>query len=247
MQPSIPLEQDSAQLAELIAKVKRAGENELLIEHLQAAHAYLQGAMPQECAHNLEMASRALDEISSKLLGNEVKHTVAALLHDLHPAPHDHWRHRGSPETRPRRATAKGLDEFFRGADVSLGIFYPKKHVVALFPSFQAAELAQELLFASGFRMWEVIALPGYEVDAFFGELRKHHSLWADFMMHFSRLLDTEAGLVDRYRRWARRGAAFLIAYSPTQAQAEGIFNLLQPLDPIAVHWFGAGYIRHLA
>jgi hypothetical protein len=65
-------------------------------------------------------------------------------------------------------------------------------------------------------------------------------------MAQFSRLLDTEAPMVDQYGRWAHQGAGFLIAYSPTQTQAEEIFELLKPRNPMAVHWFMPRYIRHL-
>jgi hypothetical protein len=237
---------ESAQLDELIAKLKRTGQNDLLIEHLQTAHAYLHGAMPEECAHNLEMAREASGALPVKSLAGEVQHTIDGLLHDLHPFPPAHWRHHTGLSSRGPRATAQGLTEFFHGSDLSLGIFYPKKHVVAVFHSYAAAQSAHEILSANGFRLWEVISIPGSEVEEFIEQTREHHSLWADLMMQFSRLLDTEAGLVDRYRRWARRGAAFLVAYSPTEEQAEGICELLEPLDPAAVHWFAAGYIRHL-
>jgi hypothetical protein len=230
----------------LIAKLKSNGESELLIEHLQTAHAYLHGAMPEEYAHNLELARGASGAMSHKSLANEAKDAIDGLLYGRHPAAPPYWRHRSKSPHQPPAATAKGLGKFFHGTDSSLGIFYPKRHVVAVFPSFHLAETARDLLSASGFRMWGVIALPGYEVEEFFIELREHHSLWADLMMHFSRLLDTEAGLVDRYGQWARRGAGFVVAYSPTDTQAEGIAELLKPLDPLAMHWFMAGSIRHL-
>ncbi len=250
MQVSAPMQfsitTDPYQLDSLIARLKRSEDSELLVEHLQTAHAYLQGAMPEECIHNLELARQAADALPAKSLADEVKQTVNAMLHDLHPFPPAHWRHHAALSLRGPRANAQGLADFFHGTGVSLGIFYPKKHVVAVFASDAAAQSAREILSAAGFRLWEVIAIPGEEVEDFIEQTRKHHSMWADLMMRFSRLLDTEAGLVDRYRIWARRGASFLVAYSPTQAQAEGIFELLEPLYPVAVHWFGAGYIRHL-
>jgi hypothetical protein len=252
MQASIPVQPDSLHLDALIAKLKDHSESELLIEHLQTAHAYLRGAMPEEYAHNLELARRACDAVSERSLAGEVKDAINGLLHGLHPAASAHWRHRsrlGSEAASGHRSpasTAKGLTEFFHGSDSSLGIFYPKKHVVAVFPSLPIAETARELLSSKGFRIWEVIALPGYEVQDFLVELRENHSLGAELMMQFSRLLGTEAGLVDCYVEWARQGAGFLIAYSPTDTQAEGIADLLKPFAPLAMHWFMAGYIRHL-
>lgn len=237
--------QDPAHMDELIAKLKRVGNSELLVEHLQTAHAYYHGAMPEECAHNLELAAKASNALPGRVLADEVKRTVANLLHGLHGAPPPYWRHHAAVSYRAPCATAQGLNEFFHGTDISLGIFYPKKHVVAIFRSYGAAQSAHDILSASGFRMWEAIAMPGEEIEEFIEELRDHHSLWGGLMMEISRVLDTEAALVDRYSRCARRGAGFLIAYSPTQSQAEGIFSLLQPLQPVAMQWFAAGYIRH--
>lgn len=237
---------DSAQLDALIAKVKGGGDSELLVEHLQTAHAYLQGAMPEECVHNLEMASEAAAALSARSLAGEVRQTVAAVLHDLHPFPPAHWRHHAGSRAHGPSATAEGLAEFFHGAELSLGILYPKKHVIAVFGSYIPAQSARVVLSAAGLRPGEVIAVPGAEMQQFIEDARQHQSLWGGLMMRVSRVLDTEAGLVDRYSIWARRGAAFLVAYSPTQAQAEEISDLLKPLYPVAVHWFATGYIRRL-
>jgi hypothetical protein len=246
MQSSIPVQPDFVWLDSLITKLRSNGGNELLVEHLQTAHAYLHGGMPGECTHNLEMAREASGALSDRALEGEVKDAIAEFLEGLHPPVPQHWRHRLKAQSGAPSATAKGLDQFFDGDDLSLGIFYPKKHVVAVFPSFHDAEAARDLLSHAGFRIWEVIAVPGHQVDEFLSELQEHHSLWAELMVHFSRLLDTEAPMVDRYGQWARRGSGFLVAYSPTQAQAEEIFEYLQPLNPTAVHWFMPSFIRHL-
>jgi hypothetical protein len=233
----------------LIAKLKSSDESRLVVEHLQTAHAYLHGAMPNECTHNLELARDAADTLPSKPLAAEVKGTIGGLLHDLHPAAPGRAPHHvrtGVPQQESPSAPAKGLGRLFQGDDVSLGIFYPKKHVVAVFPTFERAEVGLGALSAAGFRMWEAIAVPGVEVARFLEELRLHQSLWSSLMTEFSRLLDTEAALVDRYGEWARQGAGFLVAYSPAQADAEGIAELIKPLDPQALHWFMPGYIQHL-
>ncbi len=244
MQPYIPVQPDSVHLDALIARLKDEGESELLIEHLQTASAYLHGAMPGECSHNLEMAHEMCGGVHAKSLEGELKDTIAELLHDLHPALPVHWWHRSLSGAPP--PTAQGLREFFHGGDSSLGIFYPRKHVMAVFRSFHKAEAARDLLRADGLRPGEVIATPGCEAAGFFAELRGQHSFWSELMMHLSRLLDTEAGLVDRYAKWARRGSGFLAVYCPTDTQAEELAEILRPLNPVAMHWFTAGYIRHL-
>lgn len=258
-------ELDSAHLDALIEKLKTCGGSELLIEHLQTAHAYLHGGMLQECDHNLGLARAAIAraaltrEASGALpadLESEVNAVIDDVSQSLHPSAAPPRRHHVKAghalATEGPPATAKGLDEFFEGGDVSFGVFYPKKHVVAVFRSFEQAQAGQEALAGAGFRLWETIAVPPEEVLRFLKELRGHHTLWSNLMMEFSRLLDTEAGLVDSYGRWARAsrekpGAGFLIAYSPTEADAEGIFELLRPLRPFAFHWFMAGYIRTFA
>jgi hypothetical protein len=247
------LELDSVHLDALIEKLKTCGGSELLIEHLQTAHAYLHGGMPQECCHNLDLARAA---VAPAHMESEVNAVIDDVLHSLHPSAAPPRRRHGKPghalATEGPPATAKGLDAFFEGGDVSFGLFYPKKHVVAVFRSFEQAQAGQEALAGAGFRLWETIAVPPEEVLRFLDELRGHHTLWSNLMMEFSRLLDTEAGLVDSYGRWShgsreKPGAGFLIAYSPTEADAEGIFELLRPLHPFAFHWFMAGYIRTFA
>ena len=244
MQTSLQGPPESAEFDELIAKLKKAGENEseLLIEHLETAHAYLLGAMPRECAHNLQLAQEIAERLPSAPGRAEVKQCVAGLLRGLQLSP----QAQASPQSPGSAATARDLSEFFHGADVSLGIFYPKKHVVAVFRSLGLARAGYRALCDAGFRIGEAVAVPGDEVEKFLDDLRVHRHLWADLMTELSRLLDTEASLVDRYTQWARHGSGFLVAYSPTEADAERVSALLQPFDPIAMHWFTASSIRHL-
>ena len=244
MQTSLQGPPESAEFDELIAKLKKAGESEseLLIEHLETAHAYLLGAMPRECAHNLQLAQEIAERLPAGPVQTEVKQCVAGLLRGLQFSP----RALASPQSPGSAATARGLAEFFHGTDLSLGIFYPKKHVVAVFPSLGLARAGYLALCNAGFRFWEVVVVPGEEVERFLDDLRNHRHLWADLIRELSRLLDTEASLVDRYTHWARHGSGFLVAYSPTAADAERVSALLQPFDPIAMHWFAASSIRHL-
>jgi hypothetical protein len=246
MQATIPVKPDSLQLDALIAKLKERRENELLIEHLQTASAYLQGAMPEECSHNLQMARGLAGNVSTKSLEGDLRDTIADLLQGLHPAAGTHWKHRDPPNALPAPRPGERLQEFFHGASSSLGIFYPKKHVIAVFRSFHQADVARQHLRADGLRSWETIAAPGYEIDEFISSMRANRSLWSRMTMQFSRLLDTEAGLIDRYAKWARRGAGFVAVYSPTEEQADQIGEILRPMKPVAMHWFMAGFIQHL-
>jgi hypothetical protein len=232
------------QLETLIAKLKKSGDSrsELLTEHLETAYAYLRGAMPKECAHNLEFAQELAESLPSTPLLAEVREAVAAGLGALQSCPPAL-----DPPSASRTAatTAEGLADFLHGAGVRFGIFYPTKHAVSVFPTLEAARAGHYALCDAGFRQSDVL-VPGVEVERFLENLRAHRHLQTDLMTELSRLLDTEASLVDRYTRWAHEGSGFLVACCRTEADAEVIAALLKPFDPIAIHWFTAGYIRHL-
>jgi hypothetical protein len=233
---------ESTQIDALIAKLRESSQcgYELLIEHLETAHAYLLGAMPKECAHNLQLAQELSASLPATPVRAEAEATVAGLLHDLQSPVHEAD---SSPSSHP---ATKNLTDFFQGGGVNFGIFYPRKHVVAVFPSLASARAGHLALSNAGFRLWEAVVVPGEEMERFLGDLRAHRHLWAGLMTELSRLLDTEAGLVDRYARWARKGSGFLVAYSPTEADADRIATLLQPFEPRAMHWFTASSIYHL-
>lgn len=238
MRTLTPSQAESNRLDELIQKLKNSGlggEHDLLVEHLQTAHAYLLGSMPEECEHNLHLALHAAEALPDAALRQEIRDTIAPFSHDAAASG------AASPARPPR------LKEYFHGSeDVSFGIFYPKKHVVAVFFRPEAAEWGRQALLAAGFRIWEVIAVPGEEVEKLLEQMKENRTLWDELVVEISRVLDTEIGLMDRYGLWARAGASFLLAYSATEGKAEEVAKVLKPLDPIAMHWFMAGYIQHL-
>ena len=71
----------------LIEKMKASGDQEydLMVEHLETAHAYCLGAMGVECTHNLQLAQRASERLSGKPLQHELQQAITTLLHDLPP------------------------------------------------------------------------------------------------------------------------------------------------------------------
>lgn len=77
------------QLDDLIAKIKQtkstAGtrEHSLLVEHLETAHAYLRGAMPEECAVNLDLARQEASELSDEQLQRETNDLIERLQKSL--------------------------------------------------------------------------------------------------------------------------------------------------------------------
>jgi hypothetical protein len=86
----------------------------------------------------------------------------------------------------------------------------------------------------------------GEEVERFLEEIRFHRALWDELAAQISRFLDTEINLVERYGQWAHQGYGFLVVHTPNSETAERVAGLLDPLDPIAMHWFMSGYIQHL-
>ena len=246
MATSAQAQPEAAHLDVLIQKLTSSGEAELLVEHLQTAHAYLHGAMPKECAHNLELARQAAGKLSAKVMQDEVKEIIASLLLTLESPPRTrhHGFHRPSASHAPS-ATARGLANFFHGTDVNFGIFYPKKHIVAVFPSFESAQAAHQALSDAGFLIPN-IAVSGKEVLKFLEGIRAHRTLWESLMTEVSRLLGTEANLVDRYAALARDGYGFLVARSPAREAAEKISEFLEPMHPAAITWFMTGSILHL-
>lgn len=245
MLTSAEVRKESALLDALIAKLKRSGESELVMEHLQTAHAYLCGAMPMECAHNLQLARNAAGALSTKPLRNEVNEAVDELMNALN-ASTTHGEVSRPVSGRVATVNAKGLSDFFQGDDTSFGIFYPKKHVVAVFSSYEQAQAGYRALSGVGFRLWEIVAVSGAEVATFLEEIRFHRALWDELVAEISRLLDTEINLVEHYAQWAKEGYGFLVVRSADSNAAEKIAGILEPLDPVAMHWFIAGYIRHL-
>ena len=246
MQTTTESRPEWAHLDELIAKLKNSGENESLVEHLQTAHAYLYGAMPMECTHNLELAQKDAESLPDHNLQNDVRESIRTVLQTLGPQAHAHVADAPQVPGRVKATTAKGLSDFFQGDDTSFGIFYPKKHVVAVFPSFEQAQAGYKDLSGAGFRMWEIVAVPGAEVESFLEGIRLHRALWDELVKEISRFLDTEINLVDHYAEWAHHGYGFLVARCPTSDVAENVAEILQARNPIAMHWFMSGYIRHL-
>jgi hypothetical protein len=247
----LPIQSDSASLDALIAKLKRSASpaSELLIEHLETAHAYLLGAMPRECIFNLSLARTAAGGLSNAAHQREAEETIDAVLSSLEKHPADGLHLTGDKlrvSDHQPSATAAGLSEFFHGADAKFGTFYPFQYVVAVFPSFERSTAGESLLRQEGLRSGEVLAIPGYAFAEFLEEHRAHRGLGGMLVTLVSRFLDTEVVLMDSYMTWARSGSGFLFAYGKTEAAMESIAQLLTPLGPFSMHGFLTGSIRHL-
>ena len=127
-----------------------------------------------------------------------------------------------------------------------MGVFYPKRYIIATFPSFEAAISARQALRDTGFRPDEIRAISGGAMLHFFSELRVRTGLLGDLMTEFSRFIGTEASFFDRDVWEARHGAGFLAVHCSTEQEADQIRELLTPLHPAAMQWYWMGVVRSL-
>jgi hypothetical protein len=130
------------------------------------------------------------------------------------------------------------LTKFFKGSDSTLGVFYPTDYIIAVFPTFASAEAASQALRGTGLSKDEVLAIPGLEVLKYFEEFRAHSGYWAGVMAMLSRAFGTEQVFADDDVQSALAGEGFVAIHSPGEAEAHRIKDLLQPLEPKAMHWY---------
>lgn len=260
-QPQMYPKIDSARLDALINKLKESvpkDERALLIEHLETAHAYFHGAMPVECAFNLELARRAADVIQAKELRQETLSLIDGMLESLaHPggggtrshARPDRWRNHLEIGAS-RSATAAELTAYFTEDRNShrFGTFYPTRHLVAVVESFELASVARGRLTNAGFPGDQVLAATGEEFAKFLEGQRSKCGVTGAVMSHISRIFDGNAHYVeDRYLEWSHVGDSFLIAFCPSEAVAWRISAILADLNPLAEYWFNTRFIHSFA
>ena len=76
----------STKLAELIARVRKSNDPicDLLLEHLQTAAGYVQGAMPAECMLNLEETLKSAKRMHDAGLRQIIESDVTSVLNHIH-------------------------------------------------------------------------------------------------------------------------------------------------------------------
>lgn len=242
---------DLRRIDEMLAVLERSGQTDLMIEHLHSARTYLLGAMPEEYLIGLESAKSALNTVTDRNLRSALGETIANLLAEMsrhvellttEPRHHQHLRNHQPP---PTGATSI-LWNFFNVSDTSLGIFYPKRFILAIFPSFDSAKSAEGVLRDASFAPDEVCAATGVEMLQFFEDLRLRSGIWGGLMGALSRGLGTEAAFVEQDSKYARTGAGFLAVYDPLEAECVRIRELVAPLGPISMRRYATGSIETL-
>jgi len=246
---------DLQRLDEVIADLGHSQQNrdDLLIEHLQSARAYLLGAMPEEYTLCLQNARDNLSLVRDESARRHLEDALSALLDEIENAGTPRGGRRRSPARTDRDPFAgdgcgSGADlfAFFKGAKTSMGVFYPWKYVIATFPSFEAARAAGDALRQASMGADEVMAVAGEEMLKFFDQLRSEASLFGALMEGLSRVIATEAAFVEADIRRASEGAGFLAIYHPDEADTQRLRELLAPLEPISMHWYRRGSIESL-
>ncbi|HET7932332.1 MAG TPA: hypothetical protein VFL63_13215 [Rhodanobacteraceae bacterium] len=120
---------------------------------------------------------------------------------------------------------------FFRQSDTSFGTFYPKHYIVAGYPSFDAAQAAENAFTASGTSGNDVRAATG---DFVVNQLEAHKEAnWMErTQAHVAEFAGTESGFLQTDAELARTGGAFLFVYAPDDdhvQQARTIFTTHRP------------------
>src|ERR1700733_5492419 len=90
------------------------------------------------------------------------------------------------------------LPAFFGGAQTQLGVFYPKNHLIAVFPDFQGAVEAKEKLITSGVHDEDILVAEGAEVVQFAEDFTRKKGVAGLLMIELSRAIGTEAAYTDR-------------------------------------------------
>ena len=138
------------------------------------------------------------------------------------------------------------LATLFQGSETWLGVFYPRKYIIATFSSFDTAMSGKQALRAAGLRPDELRAVSGSEMLHFFHEMQVRNGLLGDLMTEFSRVIGAEAGFFDRDVWQARHGAGFLAVHCSTQKEADHIRQQLTPLHPVAMQWYRMAAVQSL-
>jgi len=216
-----------------------ADQKDLLSEHLHSARAYLLGAMPEEYAAALDFARNAAGHLSDEDR-RQLQETLDQLQSDISRNDAEHqtvWYHYQHHRRHARvpRGTRNSLWKFFNESDASFGVFYPKRHIVAVFPSLDGAHAAESALVKAGFGQEEVVTASGEQMLQFLQEFHDEAGVWGTLMEHLSRHFGTEEVFVDRDIRRAREGGAFLAVYCPVEAEVGRVQDLLLAFHPTAM------------
>lgn len=135
--------------------------------------------------------------------------------------------------------------EFFKEADRSWGVFYPRNYIVAGYGSLERAEEVRHALLGAGFAHDDVAAVSGEFVV---NELEATRDVsWFDALrQEVASAVGTELGYLDDDLAHAHQGGAFLFVYVPKDAdvlRARGVIDVSAPV--LARRYMSLGIERY--
>jgi hypothetical protein len=143
----------------------------------------------------------------------------------------------------PTRPMTSRLSIFFKGADTECGVFYPKHHLLAIFPNLVEADRAKGELNHAGFANEDVISASGEEVIHFAEDHLVKDGLWGVLMTEVSRRFGTEASYAHDDLAAAKKGAAFVAVHCPTEKLKMKAWKVLEPRNPLVARYYAFGGI----
>ena len=114
--------------------------------------------------------------------------------------------------------------DFFKESDTSMGVFYPLHYVMAAFDNEARAGEIRERFLEAGFREDDVAAVDGPFVAERL-ESMEDSSVLEKMGQELVRAVGTELGYVDDDLKTARRGGAFLFAYTPDSTAVDSTID----------------------
>lgn len=109
---------------------------------------------------------------------------------------------------------------WFKDGDSSFGLFYPKHYTLAGFADGEAADTAARALVDAGFAEGDVRAVSGrFLVEAL--ESQEDAGLLDRIKASIAEFIGTETYFIDQDVDLARRGGAFVFAYTPEESDGQ--------------------------
>jgi hypothetical protein len=136
------------------------------------------------------------------------------------------------------------LADFFKGADTTLGVFYPTHYLVAVLPSPEAANRCVDKLHAAGFTESDAIAADGKAVLELAGAEKRLGGL---LLQALSRFFSTEQKFTDHDLQHAHEGAGFLAVRCATGELKDAAWAIVRADDPLDARYYAVSGIEHLA
>jgi hypothetical protein len=136
------------------------------------------------------------------------------------------------------------LAEFLRESDFTLGTFYPRHCITAVFDALPQAERVGRALQNARFEADEITVAPGRDVI----EFERNHTTVLGIMMHgVSRFFKTEQSFNDLNLEHARHGVGFLIVRCSNENEKDNAWQIIKNENPVDARYYSFGGIEHLA